>query len=341
MSKFNFFKILEKDNKELIHSAFISFLIDTNENFKYKFLGLEPDSYGTSVLEKTYTEKKKTKNKLRTRIDIEISSLDGKSFVFIENKFKSFPNQMQLENYDRVFKSNFTKDVKLKKILFCFDKKLVFFDTAWEIFDYQDLVQFLDNEFDFSKSGDETLFISHYYAFLCDYLADYEKYKADCSPLFKKNTSNDEKFWLRLLNSQLQLSFSKIHGNMDFTFVSNPGNTSTPLLNIIPAKWEMVTALHLLLQFQGNDIKFYIHSTDRDAIQGMINFCTEKIWDDQIELKKLSNRKSKSCFILKIKVRQMLGTHFSIEEIFNLINAFYKNLDKNIIEEYSAPVIEQ
>ncbi len=36
--EFNYFKILEKDDKELIHSAFISHLLHTNEDFLKLFV---------------------------------------------------------------------------------------------------------------------------------------------------------------------------------------------------------------------------------------------------------------------------------------------------------------
>lgn len=93
MSHFNFFKVLEKDNKELIHSAFISYLLDNNKNFRKQFIHENIEDFDVSELEKSYSYKK-----TKIRIDIELRSKDRKHIIFIENKFKSFPTNKQLKN---------------------------------------------------------------------------------------------------------------------------------------------------------------------------------------------------------------------------------------------------
>lgn len=287
-------------------------------------------------MEKTYIEKTKSKSKkLRARIDIELVSKDQRSFIFIENKFKSFPNKKQLDDYDKVFKSNFDKSHQLKKILFCFDKELVrFFNPDWEICDYSELLEFMKTEFDLKRNEDESIFIRHYFDFLNEYLENYKVYKTNCSRLFRKHPDNNEKFWLRLLNSQVGLSFSKKINNVDFEMVVNPGNTSTPVLDIIPLRWNAITGMKLLIQLQGDDLKFYTHSKDRNLIQNMIDFSSSRTWNGRTELKKLSKRESNSCFIFKIKVSDSLGDNFSLSDVADLVIDFYQNINNKIILDY-------
>jgi len=85
---FNIFKVLEKDNKELIHSSFINFLINEDSNFSKDFLGIDLSSNRTIRLESFYAYG--PKNKKKCRFDIEI--LEDERIIVIENKFKSFPN---------------------------------------------------------------------------------------------------------------------------------------------------------------------------------------------------------------------------------------------------------
>ena len=83
-NEFNYFKILEKDDKELIHSAFISHLLDSNKDFRKLFV--ENNKWLSPKLEQSYSH-----NKKRCKIDIELRSADERTILFIENKFKSFP----------------------------------------------------------------------------------------------------------------------------------------------------------------------------------------------------------------------------------------------------------
>ena len=55
--EFNYFKILEKDDKELIHSAFISHLLHTNEDFLKLFV--ENKNMLSPKLEQSYSHNKK------------------------------------------------------------------------------------------------------------------------------------------------------------------------------------------------------------------------------------------------------------------------------------------
>lgn len=327
-TNFNFFKILEKDNKELIHSAFISFLLDNSMEFR-DFLKIPKSQYLPSKLEKQYSFKKD-----KCRIDIEMISNDSNNLVFIENKFKSFPYLKQLQKYDKVFNSIFNKEKNLTKILFCFDKSLITFNTEWQIYDYSDLISFISKNYDLSERSDEAIFIKHYYLFLNEYYNGYKNILENSKILFDKFVSNDDKFWLRLLNSQVVLYFQNKFNLNQFEFLTNPGNTSTPLLNIIPKKWKEITGEELLIQFQGKDLKFYIHSDNKERIQNIINYCSDKLWDKNIELKKLSKRKENSCFIFKVNINDMVNENYTFENLIKVIEDFYNNIDSKIINNY-------
>ena len=117
----------------------------------------------------------------------------------------------------------------------------------------------MKKDIDTDYASDEKTFIRHYILFLEEYLEEYKNLENTCSRLFKKGLTKEDKFWSRLLNSKIALEFkNKIEG--DFKYVINPGSTSTPLLNIIPKKWKEIVGEEVLIQFQGNSLKFYLHS---------------------------------------------------------------------------------
>ena len=147
MNNFNFFKVLEKDDKELIHSAFLAFLLDTDEDFRSSFLHISTDinEFYPSELERSYQKK---------RIDIILESKDRKFTLVIENKFKSFPNREQLEEYDRILGKEI-KSEQIRKVLFCFDKNILPFNTEWEKFDYKELLFYLNKDKKYSYSSDK------------------------------------------------------------------------------------------------------------------------------------------------------------------------------------------
>ncbi|RZJ92385.1 MAG: hypothetical protein EOO20_01970 [Chryseobacterium sp.] len=235
MQEFNFFKILEKDNKELIHSAFIAYLIDSDKNFVMQFLGIDK-ALENSQLEMAYTAKKKRKNeksKARIRIDIQVKSQDQSIVTFIENKFKSFPTKAQLDHYDRLLAPYFTKHTILNKILVCFDKRLVHFKTDWKVFDYEDLLQYIKLNYDISTGDDKSIFIRHYANFLEEYSNQYKAMPIDCYKLFVKSPTTEQKFWIRLLNSRIAMQFETEFSDEAIGLVINPGNTAIPLLDII------------------------------------------------------------------------------------------------------------
>jgi len=325
-NEFNYFKILEKDDKELIHSAFISHLLHTNKDFLKLFVGNK--KMLSPKLEQSYSH-----NQKRCKIDIELRSTDEKTILFIENKFKSFPDKQQLINYDEIFKQKFNEDIKLIKFLFCFDKKLICFDNSWNVFDYRDLLNFLKKTIQTYPSCDEKTFIRHYILFLEDYVEKYSNLDKSCSHLFKKRLSKKEKFWLRLLNSKIAIEF-KNNVKGDFKYVINPGNTSTPLLNVIPKKWEEIIGEEVLIQFQGNILKFYLHSPNKSIAEKLIKFSKSQIQCNKIKFKNLTKRKENSCYIFETKINNNLNGDFTPNDIYRFLLAFYEKIDNKIIEPY-------
>jgi hypothetical protein len=95
MTEFNYFKILSKDDKELIHSSVIRYLLQENVFFKENIFNIFKEEIDP---EQIYLEKSYRWN----RIDIEAHSIDNESILVIENKFKSFPYKEQLVKYDEI-----------------------------------------------------------------------------------------------------------------------------------------------------------------------------------------------------------------------------------------------
>ena len=93
-------------------------------------------------------------------------------------------------------------------------------------------------------------------------MEEYNELMKDCSYLFKKKElTKKEKFFLRIVNSQVALELKK-NMSKEIHFVINPGNTPIPLINIIPADWgrkinkKIETSFEdrkLLVQFQKNE----------------------------------------------------------------------------------------
>ncbi|MBY8963044.1 PD-(D/E)XK nuclease family protein [Flavobacterium sp. D11R37] len=202
MEEFNMFKILNKDDKELIHSAFIRYLMLRNNCF-YNFINAPLLKYDIPILEKAYTTKVNRKNK-KYRIDIEVSSFDKSTIIIIENKFKSFPNNKQLECYDRIYNEKYN-GIRIIKYLFCFDKNIFKNTTEWIVFDYNDLIDYIKIILSKVNSKDERIFIQHYLNFLNEYIEKYSILKADFSKLLINQSNNENKFWLKIFYSALEI----------------------------------------------------------------------------------------------------------------------------------------
>ena len=325
--KFNIFRVLEKDDKELIHSSFLKYLLENWGKYFYNSLFKKPHlDFNIIELEKSYSKQ---------RFDLEITSRDGKEIIVVENKFKSFPNRLQLANYDKILKKHHAGKT-INKFLLCFDSETVSFETKqWNVITYSQLLEsiniFLEKES--SLSIDERVFVEHYASFLSEYFSEFNYHIQNIDKLLRNASEKDNKFWLRLFNSmianKIEQKFNEL--NEQITLVINPGNTAVPLLNIIPSKWK-VSGVEKLIQFQGNDVKFYIHTGNKTIVQEYIDKLQSEFNTSNGELKKLNNRDANSFFIYKEKLTNILPYTLDIIMIVDYLMDFYNRIDKRIKE---------
>jgi hypothetical protein len=327
---FNIFSVLEKDNKEMVHSAFLRFLMQKDGLFYTKFLGLD-GIYGEAVLERQYSYTKHQKG----RFDIEAQSTDGKSIVVIENKFKSFPYPEQFDLYDKILKKHH-KGKKAHKFLICFDKRVMTAFQGWIVKDYSELLIFIETNYNLNAKDDVSVFIRHYYFCLTEYFQQYESLKQDFRYLLHNPKEEQNKFWLKLFYSELKLKLDSyfLSRGIQAPVYINAGNTQVPLLNILPFLWK-VDGRELLIQFQGNDLKFYSHCPEKDFLNDIIAFSRQKLVYDHFEYKKLPKNQSKTYFILKTKVTlELPNGPINVDVLFNVIIKFYNELDQHVIGKY-------
>lgn len=338
LQPFNVFKVLEKDDKELIHSSFLRFLLTENDTIYKQFLKIPDIEFSNPILEKTYSIPNgniKGKKKDRKRIDIEATSIDNKHILVIENKFKSFPYEQQLSSYNNLY-NTLHKHKQKYKFLLCFDKSLVSFQTDWVVFDYKDLLTFIEENYFNNKDTEKSLFIKHYHHFLSNY---YEKYKlltSNCKSLFQNPYDNENKFWLKLIYSALHLQLVKYFKtkNILVRFDLNGGSTSVPLLNIIPENWK-VNGKELLIQFQGDDLKFYSHSNDKTFIENIVTKAKNEFQNGEVVFKKMTKREANSYFVFKTKLTTLMNdsNNFNLANIMNTVISYYNHIDEKVIKQ--------
>jgi hypothetical protein len=328
MELFNIFKVLEKDDKELIHSSFIRFLITEHRSFCKSFLGDSDICFQAPVLEKSYTLQKS-----KRRIDIEAISIDSGTVLIIENKFKCFPYKQQLDSYDSIY-DHYHKDKRKFKLLFCFDKTLVSFKSSWLIYDYSDLLEFISKNCLENTQPIKQVFIKQYYEFLNEYFLHYKSLSKDFRPLFENSGKVENKFWLRLCFSALHLKLTTQFEELGIPvrFDIDKGNTKIPLVNVVPIHWN-IDGKELLIQFQGNDVKFYSHSNNRVFIERLISLARVSFADQKMDFKKLTRQNAGTYFIFKTKLTSLLDNKkpFTLEAIERALLSFYSEIDERII----------
>lgn len=319
---FNIFKVLEKDDKELIHSSFIKYLLENYGCYFYKYLfNLEHDNYKTPELEKSYEKQ---------RLDIEIISNDNKEIVVIENKFKTFPHKEQLKRYDKILKK-YHKDKKKHKFVICFDSNsLTFYNENWTFISYSEILEVI-NKFLISTqniSNDEKLFINHYCIFLNQYYYDYSHNLNNLKELLENPNDKISRFWLRLFYSNVQNKIEQkfLDKEVEVSFDSDTGKTSVPLVNIKPKHWK-INGIEKVIQFQGNDVKFYIHTGNKEIIKQLIEKVKSNIITNNGELKKITARNENSSFIYKEKLTHVINSDVNIDNVIEYIMDFYSRID--------------
>jgi len=265
MSCFNIFQILSKDDKELIHSAFIKFLLEFNNVF-YNFFDKEKtDEIVFLKLEqnnnKVLLEQTKSLGDKRKKYRLDIEVIGSKSILLIENKFKSFPYKEQLKAYTAILNQDQPALFHVRYLL-CFDKEFAPKVEGWHVKDYSDLLTFIKANYN-DITGDEKVLINHYILFLDEYINDYETFKNNALilldnerlVLYKKNITN-KNLWLNLIYSGLGNYI--LNNNLIFDrYQLGSGSTSLALIELFPHNWY--NKLRILIQLQDSTLKLYCH----------------------------------------------------------------------------------
>ncbi|MGV3631738.1 MAG: PD-(D/E)XK nuclease family protein [Bacteroidota bacterium] len=344
MNQFNYFTILSKDDKELIHSSFLWFLLTDELTSEFVLPKLFP-VFTTSLnrasvnLEKVYTyqvpgENGKRKSK-RIRLDIEAKSVDGQTILLIENKFKSFPHEEQLNFYDERFRENYS-DKTIVKYLLCFDKTIIPFSnrrTDWNYISYTDVlevVQALVTTVELEE--DKKTFIRHYIDFLQPFLVDYEKIKLDCGYLFFDGKNEANKFWIRHINAIARLKLDKyfFEKGVPVNFTVNPGNTSVPLINISPLHWNNhLIAPDLCIQVQNHNLKYYYGAKGNLEFNRLLDITKGTIAKSDGKFNKPNANRGETNFVYLERLDQTTRhSSFSVDDFVNRIIAFFEKMDE-------------
>jgi hypothetical protein len=106
--KLNFFKILKLQNKELIHSRFISFFLNPNESHGYGRLFIECFLKILKIPITFQCKGVKTEHETKSgRIDIFIENEDDKEQpIIVENKIHAIDQNEQLKRYQNVYQDS-------------------------------------------------------------------------------------------------------------------------------------------------------------------------------------------------------------------------------------------
>jgi hypothetical protein len=340
MSRFNFFTILSKDDKELIHSSFLCFLLTdelTSEFVLSKlFPAFEAQLNRESVnTEKVYSyqvpgENGKLKSK-RIRLDIEAQSEDGQIILLIENKFKSFPHEEQLNLYDERFREYYPEKTIVKYLL-CFDKTIIpFTRTDWQFISYQDVLEVVQSLVaTIPLEPDKKTFIQHYIDFLKPFLVDYEQVKNNCGSLFFNGKLDINKFWIRHINAIARMKLEKYFSDKGIPvhFNVNPGNTSVPLINISPFHWNRPDEPNLCIQVQDHNLKYYYGAKGHPGFNELLEVTREMIDGYGGKFNKRDANRGETNFIYLERLDQSIKHNFfSVDDFVNRIINFYELID--------------
>lgn len=337
---FNFFTILSKDDKELIHSSFLSFLLTDELTSEFILSKLFP-AFDTRLNrssvnpEKVYSyqvpgENGKPKSK-RIRLDIEAKSIDGQTILLIENKFKSFPHEEQLNLYDERFRANY-EDKTIVKYLLCFDKTIIpFTRTDWQFISYRDVLEVVQSLIaTVPLEPDKKTFIQHYIDFLKPFLIKYEEVKMDCGYMFFDGKNEDYKFWIRHINAIARLKLEKYFSEkgVPVHFNVNPGNTSVPLINISPIHWNRDGEPNLCIQVQDHNLKYYYEAKGELEFNKLLEDIKDTIIPSDGKFNKPDAIRGETNFIyLERMDRSIEHSVFSVADFVNQIIAFYEKMD--------------
>jgi len=208
-SEFNCFEILSKGDKELVHSAMLAYLLNNSRNFAESLLGdlrnfsdldFRSEENVLALLTKSQANlaKKQFKKERQQRIAIDLAHIvyqsgqdnddepkKVKALILIETKFKCFPDEDQLANYDACV-DQLTLD-HVKKILVCFVETNI---VGWTCVTFDKVVDALDKSMSCFQ-GDEATFVAQYKAHLKKYLEARDNLTCEKSTKMKSFLNGD------------------------------------------------------------------------------------------------------------------------------------------------------
>ncbi|GEM_PF-3142892 len=355
MSTFNMFTVLGKDDKELVHSAFLCFAlnkalikdmfdVDIDNPILHSEINLK-DHYGKLLKQDGEQED----DKQRTRLDILIESKDKSQIIAIENKFKAFPSEHQLQVYDKKLDRLTSK--RIARILLCFNAKYSTSNNKWKVKTYEHVLNIL-NQHKHTFKGDELVLVNHYIAFLQDYSTAYIRLHSQPTLLhsFLLGTAQDaaqdaaqellirqdlRNFWMDLLHSELEWVLARKRKDV---FAFSRFQSTTHGINITPKlqAWRNPQHGEYVLQLQGRELKFYFHLNDsswseaRKQLEGVQRLLKKQpSVFAEAEFKSLNvNFGRKSCFVYREDLVSLLPPEtFTLDNIAKYILCFYDKIN--------------
>lgn len=329
---FNIFTTLSKDNKELIHSAFLKFLLEEDPEFSNNLLKVPLKLKKEEViLEKRFTKKH--------RLDILIIKDDSDEVIAIENKFKCLPRKKQLEIYDEAIGK---VHPTAKKFLLYFKKGVGFeLPAGWGILTYAELLKeiqcFLNKKPELAN--DKKVFITHYMEFLKDYIDAYEiimnnpaqmKSVFEGEFIYRDIIQNDNNYWLNLIFHELAVYFE----DKNHEIYLESGSSYKPLINIMLDHWKR-EKYKFVIQLNGRNLKYYANlkgvEEKQKVVDDEINLLKSNgfVVDDSGKFKGKIKNGSNTCFIYMEDLTKALSKEkFTIKGIGQYIIGLISKIDK-------------
>jgi hypothetical protein len=326
MKNFNIFDVLSKDDKEIIHSSMIKFLLEEDDFFTQSLLNTPITSFKSILLEKKLDK--------HHRIDIFIELLN--SIILIENKFKCLPSIAQLNQYTEKIRLLYPNTV-VEKYLIYFEKgSNLQIPANWNVITYEFILDccksYLKNK---NLTPDKKVFIEHYVESLESYVNFYKKLKKHGSGELEKvflNKVKNSSFWLHLIFHEIAILFQ----GDDFETWVGAGMTYLPLLNVHNKKWKN-SEREFLIQLNGTKLKYYAHFAENVDKQSIVDAEKSRLLKGGFQItssgvfKNTIKKNSKTSFIYQediIEVLKSLNKDITIESIEYAIRELIDRIDK-------------
>ena len=334
---FNIFDVLSKDNKELIHSAFLAFLFKEEGHwFVKRLLRVAIDDKW-----KVRTEEKFGK---RQRIDIILDS--SKHVIIIENKFKSLPNRKQLEGYSEILEKKYPQK-DFSKFLIYFARKADFeLPEGWQALTYADVVAAIQEYMVWKKDleDEKAMFLRHYVESVNSYIQKYQSLKDNPKEFYAlfdhSNNNPNRKFWIQLMFHELK-GYLKKRYQLDSKV--NAGGVYFPSIDVYEpeAKWKRGD-YGFFIQLDSHKLKYYAYFEKNGKVdrQSVVDAEKEKLQSSGFVVSKsgkyknkLSNNKNSGFIYQEDMLQELPKEKFTIEEIATYINDFRNKISKVVANE--------